>query len=96
MALPLRTKGHSLILTRGELGVFLECFIEGNFVIITNFIGHIYDIQVFPDHRRPGLLAPDTEVHETSIAAPDLNFWRRPTEKDEDEDPEDPPTFSPN
>ena len=36
--------GYSLVFARGNLGIFLEGFIEGHLIVITNFISNIDNI----------------------------------------------------
>ncbi len=45
-------------------------------------VHEIYDVQVLPGMIRPGLVCPDNNVHERSIHAPDLNFWRKEKKPD--------------
>lgn len=42
-----------------------------------NFIDEIYDVQVLPNYRRPGIINPEDDVHNMAIAAePDLYYWK--------------------
>lgn len=42
-----------------------------------NSVEEIYDVLVLPNIRRPCLVTPDDDVHEKSISAPNLNFWKK-------------------
>ncbi|MEM7037577.1 MAG: TIGR03032 family protein [Bacteroidota bacterium] len=58
--------------------------LEGQLIYETS-VDEIYDVQVIPGMMRPGLVPHHNDVHEQSIAGPELNFWRKKKKKTEDE-----------
>ncbi|MEX0966978.1 MAG: TIGR03032 family protein [Bacteroidia bacterium] len=40
-------------------------------------VEEIYDVQVIPGVRVPGILSAENEIHLSSIAAPGMNYWKK-------------------
>lgn len=41
-------------------------------------VNEIYDIQILPVKRIPGMITTDNKVHELAVVAPELYFWKVP------------------
>ena len=48
----------------------------------SNTVEEIYDVQILPNLLRPSIINPDNEIHEHSLSAPGLNFWKRQKKSD--------------
>ncbi|MBN1525512.1 MAG: TIGR03032 family protein [Spirochaetales bacterium] len=44
-------------------------------------VDEIFDIQVIPGLKRPGIVSPDQEVHRLSLVIPGTSFWAKPEEE---------------
>jgi len=45
-------------------------------------VDEIFDVQVIPGMKRPGILSPEQEAHKLSLVIPGTSFWARPEEEE--------------
>jgi hypothetical protein len=48
-----------------------------------NSCEEIYDVQVLPNLRRPGILGLDNPLHRSALSTPQYGFWGTPNEEDQ-------------
>ena len=46
-------------------------------MVYHNSVDEIYDIQIIPDKRRPGILNTEGDIHKQALSLPRATFWAR-------------------
>jgi uncharacterized protein (TIGR03032 family) len=62
-------------LTSGIVVVYLPMGNIVGHIYYKSSVEEIYDVQVLPEMRRPGMMSLQKNVHKTAIVTPDSSFW---------------------